>query len=219
MSPKIRFFLLFVAPLLAILLALLGVVTLSTNLLGWFILFIGLGYLTAGFIYFRRLPAPEVVVREERSDRSFWLILPGFLAVFYAAPLEYLYAPKILPRGPWTQYVGFILIFLGLLLRVWTRLTIRDFYTGHVQVSAQHRLVQDGPYRFIRHPGYAGFILFALGLACGFSSLLALLATFLLLIPGLAYRMRVEEKLLEEQFGEEFRQYSRNTRLLIPGIW
>ena len=92
-------------------------------------------------------------------------------------------------------------------------------YTGHLQVQKDHRLVREGPYRFVRHPGYTGFVLMALGLALGYSSLIGLAAIPLLMLPGLAYRMAVEEKLLTEQFGDEYRQYTRTTKRIIPGVY
>jgi len=92
-------------------------------------------------------------------------------------------------------------------------------YTGHVQVQTGHRLVRAGPYSFLRHPGYTGFVLMAVGFAVGFSSVVGLTAIPLLLLPGLIYRMNVEEKLLIEQFGDGYREYARVTKRLVPGVW
>jgi protein-S-isoprenylcysteine O-methyltransferase Ste14 len=76
-----------------------------------------------------------------------------------------------------------------------------------------------GPYRWLRHPGYTGYLLLALGFAVGYSSPVGLVAIAVLLLPGLAYRMNVEERLLAGQFGEMYREYSRRTKKIIPGIW
>jgi protein-S-isoprenylcysteine O-methyltransferase Ste14 len=226
MSRLAIFFLLVVAPALSICLALLGLETLRDNLMGWFLLVLGVAYPVGGVIYFlvRREPfwksaSGGEVVREESSDRSFWLILPGFLVVFFASPLEYLYLPIFLPRALWMQVAGLMLILLSLVLRIWTRLHIRGLYSGHVEVQTGHHLVQSGPYRFVRHPGYTGFLLMVLGVAIGYSSLIGLAAVPVLLLPGLAYRMRVEEHLLTEQFGNDYRSYIRKSKKLIPGIW
>ena len=117
------------------------------------------------------------------------------------------------------QIAGLVLILAAMALRVWVRAHLRSQYSGHVEVQVGHILVQSGPYRFVRHPGYSGFLLLAIGLALGFSSLIGLAAVPLLLMPGLAYRMKVEEKLLSEQFGEEYRVYALKTRRIIPLIW
>jgi protein-S-isoprenylcysteine O-methyltransferase Ste14 len=117
------------------------------------------------------------------------------------------------------QIAGLALIAAAVTLRIWARRIIRGMYTGHVQIQADHRLVQEGPYQYVRHPGYVGFLLMGLGIAVGYSSLIGLGAVPLLLFPGLYYRMRVEEKLLEQQFGEEYRHYASKTGRWFPRLW
>jgi len=215
-----------VAPALSLCLALLGLDTLRENILGWFLLIFGIAYPTGGVIYYfiRREPFWKSsgngnVAREENGDRSFWLILPGFLAVFFGPPLEWIYLPGIFTRSIWMQITGLTMILVAVGLRIWARAHIRGLYSGHVEVWADSSMIQSGPYRCIRHPGYAGFLLLALGMAIGYTSWIGLAAVLVLLLPGLAYRMRVEEKLLTEQFGEAYRQYIHKTKALIPGIW
>jgi protein-S-isoprenylcysteine O-methyltransferase Ste14 len=62
-------------------------------------------------------------------------------------------------------------------------------------------------------------VLVALGIGLGYGSLIGLAATGLLLLPALAHRIRVEESLLEKQFGEQYRAYQKRVRKLIPGLW
>ena len=226
MSTLAVFFLVIVAPILAVCLAWLGWSTLPYNWLGWLLLFIGVGYPLGGLGYgilrkraFWRSTQQGKVASEERSDRSFWLILPGFLLVFFASPLEFLYFPSFLPRSPWLQAAGGCLFVLGVALRNWTRRHLRIQYSGHLEVQVEHRLVQSGPYRFIRHPGYTGFLAMALGIALGYSSLAGILAVPAVLLPGLVYRIKVEEKLLVGRFGEEYTRYASRTWRLMPGIW
>jgi protein-S-isoprenylcysteine O-methyltransferase len=219
MNNVIRIFLLIVGNALALLLALLALETTPTNFLGWFLFAVGIAYGAGGVIYLWRNRNPEEGTRSEAGNRSFWWILPGFLVVFFAPPLEFLHLPALLPRGIVMELAGLVVILFGLLLRVWTRLTIGALYSGYLRVKAGHVLVKDGPYRFVRHPGYTGFVIMGLGLALGYSSLIGLVVIPLFLIPGLAYRMKVEERLLAEHFGQEYLDYARRTRRLIPWIW
>jgi len=226
MSRLAILFLLVVAPVLAICFALLGLETLGSNFLGWFLLVFGIAYPAGGVIYFflRREPfwkpaGRGETVTEEKGDRSFWTILPGFLVVFFAPPLEWVYLQAVFPRNLWMQIAGLVLILAAMALRVWVRAHLRSQYSGHVEVQVGHILVKSGPYGFVRHPGYSGFLLLALGLTCGYSSWIGLVALIVLLLPGLAYRMKVEERLLSEQFGEEYRIYKLKTRQIIPLIW
>jgi protein-S-isoprenylcysteine O-methyltransferase Ste14 len=215
----IRIFFLVVGNALALLLALLALETTPTNFLGWFLFAIGIAYGAGGVIYLWRNQDSEDSAQNEASNRSFWWILPGFVAVFFGPPLEFLHLPVSLPRGIGMELTGLLVILLGLMMRAWTRLSIGGMYTGYVKIQVHHVLVTDGPYHIVRHPGYAGFVLMALGLAIGYSSWIGLAAIPLLLLPGLSYRMRVEERLLIKRFGEEYREYANKTRALIPGIW
>ena len=219
MSRPARLFLLVMAPILAVLLIYLGWRSAPTNLLGWFISLFGLAFLIGGVLYLPSLIQAQTPRRAEQNDLSFWLILPGFLVVFFGAPLEYLYLPQTLPRTSALQILGLVLLAAGIALRVWMRRAIGALYSGHVQIQAGHHLVQSGPYRYVRHPGYAAFLLMLLGLAVGFSSLIGLAVIPLLFLPGIAYRIQVEETLLAAEYGAAFSAYTRHTRKLIPFIW
>lgn len=219
MTGPARFFLVVVAPLLAGLLIYLGWRSAPTNWLGWFIGLFGLAFLTGGVIYLPRLIKTQTPRRVEQNDLSFWLILPGFLVVFYGAPLEYLYLPQIIPHTRGFQIAGLALLAAAIALRVWARRALGSLYSGKVHIQTGHRLVQSGPYRCVRHPGYTGFLLMLLGLAVGYSSLIGLAAIPLLFLPAIAYRIRVEERLLSAEFDDEFTAYSQHTCRLIPFIW
>lgn len=219
MTRSARLFLYIFAPILAVLLIYLGWRSTPTNLLGWFIGLFGAAFLIGGVLYLPRLIQAQTPRRAEQNDLSFWLILPGFLVVFYGAPLEYLYLPQSLPRTLVLQILGLLLLAAGVALRVWVRRSIGALYSGHVQIQTGHHLVQSGPYRFVRHPGYSAYLLMLLGLAIGFSSLVGLAAIPLLFLPGIAYRIKVEESLLAAEYGSSFNVYTRRTRKLIPFIW
>jgi protein-S-isoprenylcysteine O-methyltransferase Ste14 len=215
----IRIFLLIVGNALALLLALLALETTGTNFLGWFLFAISIAYGAGGVIYLWHSRDEEETGRSEPGSRSFWGILPGFIAIFFAPPLEFLFLRPIIPHSTLMELTGLVIILLGLALRIWTRLTIGGMYSGYLRVKVGHVLVTDGPYRFVRHPGYTGFVVMALGLSIGYASLIGLAAILVLLLPGLAYRMMVEERLLTAQFGEEYRAYALKPRRLIPFVW
>lgn len=204
--------------LLAISMAGLGLETIWQNLMGGVLVLLGFAYMLGGAIYLWATQG-KASIRKELGDRSLWLLAPGFLVVFFAPPLEYLYVPQIVPRGLAMQAIGLALILGGVLVRIWARSALKELYTGHLQVQANQRLIQSGPYRFVRHPGYAAFILLSLGLCVGYSSLIGLAAIPILMLPSLAYRMQVEEGLLIEQFGDKYRAYARTTKRIIPGLW
>jgi protein-S-isoprenylcysteine O-methyltransferase Ste14 len=226
MSSPAVFFLRIVAPAFSIALALLGLETLRSNVVGWFLLAFGIAYPAGGIIHtfihqkpFWQSSRPGEPAMEETGDLSFWMILPGFLVVFFVPPLEWVYLHGWMPHETWMQITGSGVILISIALLIWARIYLRNQYSGHVEVVTGHRLVLNGPYRFIRHPSYTGFLLMTFGVAVSYASLIGLAAIPLLLLPGLVYRMRVEEKLLTEQFGDEYRAYAHRSKKLIPGIW
>ena len=89
--------------------------------------------------------------------------------------------------------------------------------TGRLKIVKDHKLVTEGLYRHIRHPIYLGEILRNLGFVLIFSSvygmLIVLLASVLLL-----FRIELEEKMLLVIFGEEYKEYRRKTKKIIPHI-
>lgn len=224
MSRTAIFFLVVIAPILALLLAWLGFLTIPTNLVAWFLLLVGLVYSGGILIAFalrrgRLWVSGSGYSREERGDRSFWFIAAGMSAVFYLSPLEYLFFGEKLQSLAWQEIGGFALMLLGIALFVWAHRTLGAGYTGHASVREDQPLVQTGPYRFVRHPAYLGYLLMVLGITLGYWSLAGLISIAALLLPSIVYRIGVEERLLAAHFGNEHRIYKKSTKRFIPGVW
>ena len=114
MSRMAIFFLVVITLGLTVLLALLGLTTLRSNLLGWFLLISGLVYFFGIVIVYwvRRIRfwgprAGGEMLKEERNDWSFWLIVVGMIAAFYLPPIEYLFFAAVLPRLVWMQVLDY----------------------------------------------------------------------------------------------------------------
>jgi len=226
MSRPATIFLLIVAPGLAVLLVFLGIETLHTNPLGWFLVLTGIVY-TVGILIDGYTRKEEFwgsnqsgdILQEERGDLSFWPIALGIMVVFFLSPLEFLYFATFKPRTAWMESIGVGLVLLGSALFVWARRTLGRHYSGHVSVQKEQELVQNGPYRIIRHPAYMGYLLMALGLSLGYASLAGCASILFILLPAVIYRIRLEDRFLAAQFGAQFEQYTWRTKRLLPGIW
>jgi protein-S-isoprenylcysteine O-methyltransferase Ste14 len=125
-----------------------------------------------------------------------------------------------LPGSPWLGVVlGAALVTSGLAVRHWAARTLGSFFTRSVAISPGHRVVDTGPYRSVRHPGYAGALLSLVGLALTLWNW----AGVLIMVTGclLAYvpRIEAEEAVLEESLGAPYREFERTRPRLIPGIW
>lgn len=86
------------------------------------------------------------------------------------------------------------------------------------RTRTDHELVRRGPYARIRHPIYLGLLLFLLALACAFGHWAQLIFALPVYLTGTAMRIRIEDRLLEAEFGDEFRDYARSTPAVIPKL-
>ena len=117
-----------------------------------------------------------------------------------------------------TPYVGLALLTLGGALRLAAVYVLGRRFTGLVAIQDGHRLKTDGLYRYVRHPSYAGMLLYMAGYVLVFRCWLGLLLVAGTLAVLLA-RMNAEEALLESEFGEEYASYRRRTWRLVPGVY
>ncbi len=114
--------------------------------------------------------------------------------------------------------IGYALLFAGLGLDIVGRLTLGRFYSETAGMRPGGELVTHGIYKFIRHPIYLGTLLFSFSAPLILRSLLGLL-TMTALVPMLILRIRLEEKVLAARFGQEFAEYARRTKRLIPFVY
>jgi protein-S-isoprenylcysteine O-methyltransferase Ste14 len=112
-------------------------------------------------------------------------------------------------------YVGAGLLLGGLLLRQYAIVTLGRLHTLDVTTRTGQPVIETGPYRWIRHPSYAGAMLTAAGILLCSTNWLSL-ACYLLVMGGYSYRIRVEERALAQDVGEAYREYMRRTKRLIP---
>jgi protein-S-isoprenylcysteine O-methyltransferase Ste14 len=115
--------------------------------------------------------------------------------------------------------VGIALLLGGIVIR-WTAIyTLGKYFTSKVVIKNDHRLVRGGLYKHVRHPAYAGALVAHLGLGLSFSNWFSLTLSVVPYFVAALYRMHVEELALREALGEEYVDYSRNTKRLIPRVY
>ena len=115
------------------------------------------------------------------------------------ADLKPLYVSEMTPVATfWTLYIAWYLLEM-------------------VTTRADQPVIQSGPYRWVRHPSYAGALLSVLGIVLCSTNWLSL-ACLLIVASGYAYRIRVEEQALAADLGPPYRDYMRRTKRLIPRV-
>jgi protein-S-isoprenylcysteine O-methyltransferase Ste14 len=115
--------------------------------------------------------------------------------------------------------VGLILMAGGQLLRWWAIATLGRLFTITVSIREDHRLIDKGPYRLVRHPSYTALLLVHAGAGLCFGNGLTFVVLTVPVSAALFYRMHVEEKVLVHELGPSYLEYMRRTRRLIPRIY
>jgi len=124
------------------------------------------------------------------------------------------------PEFPlWLNVIGFILVALGYAFAVWAMAENRFFSSVvRIQTDRGHEVCDSGPYRFVRHPGYAGNIFPPFGIVLALGSVWTLIPAAVALIIALI-RTALEDQTLQEELPG-YRDYARRVRFrLIPGIY
>ena len=141
-------------------------------------------------------------------------------------PVEWLLPPALIAlrvgaiQAGWlpVQVVGLAVGLAGAVLLVWASVLLGRLLIHEAAVREDHTLIESGPYRFVRHPVYAGYLALLLG-----SGVASLNACLWLLWPvsllGIRIQAASEEQLLEERFGQDYERYVRRTGWLVPRLW
>jgi protein-S-isoprenylcysteine O-methyltransferase Ste14 len=119
--------------------------------------------------------------------------------------------------SPTTQAAGMVLCFLGMGFAVWARIHLGRNWGGPMSLREGHELVTSGPYAMVRHPIYTGLIVALFGTALAQN--LLLLAPFGILWAYYLVSAVNEEKLMLGQFPDQYPQYKKRTKMLIPFVF
>ncbi|WP_329562356.1 methyltransferase family protein [Kitasatospora sp. NBC_01266] len=117
------------------------------------------------------------------------------------------------------RWLGIATLVAGLALRAWGMRTLGRFYTRTLRTVAEQRVVQEGPYRLIRHPGYCGSLLVWAGASLGLGSWPAALIVAALLTAAYTWRINAEERLLVATLGPAYVEYRRHSKRLVPYLY
>ena len=133
-----------------------------------------------------------------------------FIAMRYAVPISY---------NPVVQYVGLALIITGIILRLFVMFSLGPFFTVDVTIRQNHKLIKDGFYKYLRHPSYSASLLSFIGFGLCLNNWASLLVITAAMLTAFINRIKTEEKILIEQFGQEYIAYKKATYALIPFIY
>ena len=147
----------------------------------------------------------------------FFPALIAWLFAFLIPSFWNLQTPLYTLKTP-TDIAGTTLFTAGLLIRIIAQATLKRNYSGTLRIRDGHTLITHGIYSHVRHPVYTGVLLSALAIPIYTTSLPGLLIA-LLGIPLFNYRIANEEKMLIQEYGDQYTEYIKTTPKLIPRIY
>lgn len=155
------------------------------------------------------------------TDRRSLLLLQAIAAagILVAAAAVRGVPVAAFPYSPAVMAVSIALVWAGIGLRWWSFRTLGRYFTFRVMTSPDQPVITTGPYRFLRHPSYLGFLLILGGIGLGYGNWLSLAAITLIPLIGFINRIRVEEAALATALGSDYVTYATGRKRLIPFVW
>lgn len=115
------------------------------------------------------------------------------------------------------SWLGLALFIFGVLFRLNAINTLGRFYSHRVRLVGEHRIINTGPYQYVRHPAYTGMLTAHFGFVLFFYNPWAMAAFLFVLLPAVIMRIKVEEVALYELDG--YPEYAATHKRLFPMVW
>lgn len=152
----------------------------------------------------------------QKYDHASSLIAGLNIFAGFITPLIFELFQWIKPINIMFSWLGIILMIIGTIIVITSVRTLGKFFSRSLIIQGNHRIIKEGMYSFIRHPGYLGAILVWLGFGLGSGNLWSLIIIIFLSTIFYTYRIYWEEKMLIKEFGKEYKKYMQKTNRLIP---
>jgi protein-S-isoprenylcysteine O-methyltransferase Ste14 len=192
--------------------------------------FVNTAYATIFWIAYILWIVPEIIISTRRAprlssksgDRGSLLVVMLLLWIGIAADFALCFQlPQAAIRSGRVPifFVGIGLMFAGMALRLYSVSLLGRYFTFEVAVHTDQPVIEVGPYRYIRHPSYAGALITITGLGLALGNWAGLIALLGCMAIAYAYRIPIEEAALLAALGEPYEKYIRRTYRLIPFIF
>ena len=124
--------------------------------------------------------------------------------------------PRLAYRAEWLSILGAVILGISTVFAIWARIVLGRMWSGTPLVKEGHDLKTTGPYAVTRHPIYTGLLGMVLGvtLQYGFGKATPVLVAVLIFLE---VKIRLEERLMTERFGEQYAAYKHTVPQLVPG--
>lgn len=168
-------------------------------------------------LYVPRLVYKKQFPRKEIGNETSVIVAVCLWTISLGAYLVGLELLVRIPVPTWLRWGGVWGMALCLPLSVWTYRSLGAHFSTKLRLLENHRIVREGPYRFVRHPMYAALFLCVASASLVSASVDIALAGSIVIVV-LALRIRREEAMLEERFGKDYREYMQKTGAIVPKL-
>jgi protein-S-isoprenylcysteine O-methyltransferase Ste14 len=184
------------------------------------IIIIAVSYLYGFFEVFMNLRQRSKSKVTTSSDKSSLWELYGLITLGYALSFS-IGATRIGRIYYWNTFfaIGMALFVIGFIIRIHSLLTLKQYFTYSVAKVENHKIIETGLYKFIRHPGYLGQLIIFIGISTAISNWISILVMMIPITLGYLNRIKVEERFMLEQLGGDYLNYQERTKRLIPMIY
>lgn len=167
--------------------------------------------------------APRRRPSKRKAARTFTmlntgLLYLGFLLVLLGRGIPGSLGLLIMPQTIPIDVTGTAFVIIGVVFAIWSRQSLRNNWSGVVVIMEGQQFMRHGPYAIVRHPIYGGMLLALLGTTLVASTVGSLLGLALAII-SLWQKACIEEQFLMAEFGEQYANYQREVKFLIPFIY
>ncbi len=187
---------------------------LSEAILRIILICITLVYFVIQIIFNRRFQPEETVTSVPLRSEIIFILLnilwPSSIILLLFSGFAYFELPDFI------QYFGILLYVLGIALYTWANITLKKNLSADLQIRKGHQLIESGPYRKMRHPMYASWLVCGLGILILSANWLITLLYFIPVSARILLRLKPEEKMLSDHFGQKYLNYEKRTSSLFP---
>ena len=154
--------------------------------------------------------------KDKKSLSRLWLVI-GFGIFFAIFISKTTFFP--LYHSQEIQVLGITFLLIGVFMRLMVINNLGKYFTVDVTIKKDHQLKTDGFYKYVRHPAYAFSLLTFVGLAVVLNNYISAIVLLVPVFIMFLRRINIEEDVLIEQFGDDYTDYMKKTKRLIPFIY
>lgn len=158
----------------------------------------------------------DVKGKDKKSLSYLWMVI-GFSIFFGIFIAKATLFPFYINQN--IQIFGIALLLFSVILRLIVVYNLGKYFTVDVTIKKDHQLKTDGFYKYVRHPSYAFSLLTFVGLAIVLNNYISAIVLLVPVFLMFFYRIKIEEKVLTEEFGKDYVDYMKKTKRLIPFIY